>query len=35
MSLIINDSLACYFVIVISVVGATIIVLGQFDLADV
>ena len=35
MSLIINDLLACYFVIVISVVGAVITVLGQFDLADV
>ena len=35
MSLIINDSLAYYFVIVISVVGAIIIVLGQFNLADV
>ena len=35
MSLTINDSLACYFVIVINVVGAIIIVLGQFNLADV
>ena len=35
MSLIINDSLAYYFVIVISVVGAIIVVLEQFNLADV